>query len=103
MSELERVAIHESAHGCVALRMRLPLTVLSVRSTAHYRGVCGMGRMAAITEYDPGRPMLAQPSRPRRLLEARIRAALAGPLADRLWWPPPATSRTTSRRPLWSA
>lgn len=82
-----RVAIHEAAHATIALRLGLPLTVVSIRPTPIYGGVCvftGIDRRPGI---DPSRPIVLQHARPRRYTEASIRCSLAGPVANRLWWP----------------
>ena len=75
-------------------RVHIPLGVVSIRPTATYAGVCGGGNPPAIGKLDVHRLLMDQPAQARRAHEARIRFRLAGPVANRLWFPESGYRRT---------
>lgn len=91
---LWRTAIHEAAHFVIGFRLGIPLGVVSIRPTVAYAGVCGGRYPAGISQLDVHRPLIDQPARARHAHEARIRWRLAGPVADRLFFPSSGYRRT---------
>jgi hypothetical protein len=90
----ERTAYHEASHAVVAVRLGVPLGVVSIRPTRRYGGVCGAGGAHRIHSLEPALPLVLQYARPRRHLETHIRFLLAGPLADHMWFPSSGYQRT---------
>jgi len=104
MSELadvarQRTAIHEGAHLSIGIAMQLPIGVTSIRGTPGYLGICGLRGTLRTRGYDAARPLVLQPARPRRNLEALVRFVLAGPASDALWFPPQGSGYV--RTPRW--
>ena len=93
-----RTAIHEAAHFVIGDRVGIPLGVVSIRPTTQYGGVCDGRYAPGFSELDPSRLLIDQPARARRAHEANIRWRLAGPAADRLYFP--STSFVRTPRPI---
>jgi ATP-dependent Zn protease len=86
--ERRRVAFHEGGHVAVALLMRKPISLASIRPTRGWKGVVYSKRFAiAETDYELeklARPTPLQPAQLRREIETDIMQSLAGRIAEEL-------------------
>jgi hypothetical protein len=82
--DLVRAAHHEVAHAVMALALRVPVDVISVRPTEHFHGIMISAKRTVPSQTSIGLSLPRLPADLRRYVESRVLVMLAGGLGAQL-------------------